>query len=108
MQRDSRQSPERQDPRVDNLLSHMREDICGELLAINDYYTHAREAELLGLDKAAMLLRQIMASEKEHLAHHIRLLIETDAEQADVLARVFGASPIGPASGPRVRPSDEG
>lgn len=94
MQRDSRSFQERQDPRIDPLLAHIREDICSELLAINDYNLHAREADLLGLDSVATVLRQILADEKEHLARHIRTLIETDPEQADVLARVFGAPPI--------------
>lgn len=99
MPKDSRSYLDRMDPRMDGLLAHLREDICGELLAINDYTTHTREADLLGLDNVAATMRQILASEKEHLAYHVRLLIENDPEQADMLARVFGAPPIGPSVG---------
>lgn len=99
MPKDSRSHQDTLDPRTEGLLAHIREDICGELLAINDYAVHTREAELLGLDTMASTMRQILASEKEHLAYHIRLLIENDPDQADMLARVFGAPPLDAAVG---------
>lgn len=92
MAKETRSALEKPDPRIEGLLARVREDICGELLAINDYSLHAREADLLGMDKMAVVLRQILCGEKEHLAHHIKLLLENDPEQADILAKVLGAA----------------
>jgi len=59
-------------------LRNLREDIRGELSAINDYQDHIDLAED---DEVREVLAHIRDEEKEHVAELVRLLRKLDPEQ---------------------------
>lgn len=60
------------------VLKMLREDIRGELCAINQYQEHIESA---GDKKIKKLLEHIILDEKEHLAELTKLLIHLDKNQ---------------------------
>ena len=61
-------------------LKNLREDLIGELGAINQYQEHIDETENEGIKK---VLGHIRDDEKEHVAELTKLLQEIDADQKD-------------------------
>ncbi|MCD6358889.1 MAG: hypothetical protein J7L90_02915 [Dehalococcoidia bacterium] len=58
----------------------LREDLIGELEAINQYQDHLDDIES---DEAAKVLEHIMADEKEHVAELMKIIQEMDTQQAE-------------------------
>ena len=61
-------------------LELLREDLIGELEAINQYQDHLDDIES---DEAARVLEHIINDEKEHVAELIKIIQELDAKQAE-------------------------
>ena len=61
-------------------LSMLREDLVGELQAINQYQDHI---EALDDDEAIKVLEHIRDDEKEHVAELMKLIQRLDSTQAD-------------------------
>jgi len=61
-------------------LDMLREDLIGELQAINQYQEHI---ESLGSEEAMTLLEHIIGEEKEHVAELVKLIQKLDPVQAD-------------------------
>jgi len=59
-------------------LKFLREDLIGELEAINQYQEHIDETDN---EEIKRLLTHIMVEEKEHVAEIVRLLRKLDSEQ---------------------------
>lgn len=61
-------------------LELLREDLIGELEAINQYQEHLADIES---DEAAKVLEHIIADEKEHVAELMQIIQEMDTLQAE-------------------------
>jgi len=66
-------------------LDMLREDLVGELQAINQYQEHI---ESLGSEEAMTLLKHIIGEEKEHVAELVKLIQKLDLVQADKFKEV--------------------
>ena len=66
-------------------LDMLREDLVGELQAINQYQEHI---ESLGSEEAMTLLEHIIGEEKEHVAELVKLIQQLDLVQADKFKEV--------------------
>ena len=77
-------SPEEEDFSPEEELSMdmemLREDLVGELQAINQYQEHL---EMLGNDEAVTVLEHIVEEEKEHFAELVKLIQALDTVQAE-------------------------
>jgi rubrerythrin len=69
---------------IDDDLEMLREDLIGELQAINQYQEHI---ESLEDEEAVTTLEHIIEEEKEHAAELLRLIHTLDPVQADKLDR---------------------
>jgi len=65
-------------PEID--LEMLREDLIGELQAINQYQEHI---DTIGDEEAMEVLEHIRDDEKEHLAELTKLIQKLDATQAE-------------------------
>ena len=67
-------------------LEMLREDLMGELQAINQYQEH-----ILSLDNAEAVttLEHIIEEEKEHVAELLRLIQNLDPAQAEKFKRIL-------------------
>jgi rubrerythrin len=67
-------------------LDMLREDLIGELQAINQYQEH-----ILSLDneEAVATLEHIIEEEKEHVAELLRLIQNLDSAQAEKFKRIL-------------------
>jgi len=61
-------------------LEMLREDLVGELQAINQYQEHL---EMLGNDEAVTVLEHIVEEEKDHVAELVKLIQALDTVQAE-------------------------
>jgi len=61
-------------------LEMLREDLVGELQAINQYQEHI---ESLGNEEAITTLEHIIEEEKEHVAELVKLIQSLDLVQAE-------------------------
>jgi len=61
-------------------LELLRDDLIGELEAINQYQDHLKDIER---DEAAKVLEHIIEDEKEHVAELIKIIQELDTKQAE-------------------------
>ncbi len=61
-------------------LEMLREDLIGELQAINQYQEHI---DILGDEEIVTTLEHIIAEEKEHVAELVKLIKELDSVQAE-------------------------
>lgn len=75
-----------------NLLEMLREDLIGELQAINQYEQHAR---MTSYPPAQRLFQEIANDEKHHVAELLRMIAQFDRVQAEELRKVFMSSPYG-------------
>ena len=66
-------------------LDLLREDLVGELQAINQYQEHI---ESLGSEEAAATLEHIIEEEKEHVAELVKLIQSLDPVQANKFREV--------------------
>jgi len=73
---------ERDDEQLDieDDLEMLREDLVGELQAINQYQEHI---ESLESEEAMTILEHIIEEEKEHVAELLRLIQNLDPVQAE-------------------------
>lgn len=62
------------------ILKNLREDLIGELEAINQYQEHLDEA---GVEEVKQTLSHIIADEKEHIAELIKILRKLDKVQKE-------------------------
>lgn len=69
---------------VENDLEMIREDLIGELQAINQYHQHI---ESLESEEAAVTLEHIIEEEKEHVAELLKLISLLDPVQAEKLSK---------------------
>jgi rubrerythrin len=69
---------------VETDLEMIREDLIGELQAINQYQQHI---ESLENEEAATILEHIIEEEKEHVAELLKVLSVLDPLQAEKLSR---------------------
>jgi rubrerythrin len=69
---------------VENDLEMIREDLIGELQAINQYQQHI---ESLENEEATTILEHIIEEEKEHVAELLKVLSVLDPLQAEKLSR---------------------
>lgn len=69
---------------VENDLEMIREDLIGELQAINQYQQHI---ESLENEEVVTILEHIIEEEKEHVAELLKVLSVLDPIQADKLSR---------------------
>ena len=65
-------------------LEMLREDLVGELRAINQYQEHI---ESLESEEAAAALEHIIEEEKEHVAELLKLISLLDPVQAEKLSK---------------------
>jgi len=65
---------------VEDALVMLREDLVGELQAINQYQDHL---ESLESEEALATLEHIIADEKEHVAELVKLIQALDPVQAE-------------------------
>jgi rubrerythrin len=65
---------------IEDDLEMLREDLIGELQAINQYQQHI---ESLESEEAVTTLEHIIADEKEHVAELTKLIQNLDPVQAD-------------------------
>jgi len=65
---------------VEDDLAMLRDDLVGELQAINQYQEHL---ESLDSDEALATLEHIIADEKEHVAELVKLIQALDPVQAE-------------------------
>jgi len=61
-------------------LALLREDLMGELEAINQYQDHLADIES---DEAAKVLEHIVNDEREHVAELMKIISELDPKQAE-------------------------
>jgi rubrerythrin len=69
---------------VETDLEMIREDLIGELQAINQYQQHIENLEN---EEAATILEHIIEEEKEHVAELLKVLSVLDPLQAEKLNR---------------------
>jgi rubrerythrin len=69
-----------------NLLEMLREDLIGELQAINQYERHAR---MTTYRPASELFQEIADDEKHHVAELMAMIARFDPKQAEELRRFF-------------------
>jgi len=67
-------------------LEILREDLIGELQAINQYQEHILDLEN---EEAVNTLEHIIEEEKEHVAELLRLIRNLDPAQAEKLKRIL-------------------
>jgi len=67
-------------------LDMLREDLIGELQAINQYQEHILSLEN---EEAATTLEHIIEEEKEHVAELLRLIQNLDPTQAEKFKRIL-------------------
>jgi rubrerythrin len=67
-------------------LDMLREDLIGELQAINQYQEHILDLEN---EEAMNTLEHIVEEEKEHVAELLRLIQNLDPSQAEKLKRIL-------------------
>jgi rubrerythrin len=65
---------------IEDALVMLREDLVGELQAINQYQEHL---ESLESEEALATLEHIIADEKEHVAELVKLIQALDPVQAE-------------------------
>ena len=65
---------------IEDDLEMLREDLVGELQAINQYQDHI---ESLESEEAATTLEHIIEDEKEHVAELVKLIQNLDPVQAE-------------------------
>ncbi|HHW18983.1 MAG TPA: rubrerythrin [Firmicutes bacterium] len=68
------------------LLEMLREDLIGELQAINQYERHAR---MTSYAPARQLFQEIADDEKHHVAELLRMIAQLDRVQAEELRKAF-------------------
>ena len=66
-------------------LDMLREDLIGELQAINQYQEHILDLEN---EEAVNTLEHIVEEEKEHVAELLRLIQKLDPAQAEKFKRI--------------------
>jgi len=71
-------------PDVENDVEMIREDLIGELQAINQYHQHIESMES---EEAATILEHIIEEEKEHVAELLKLISLLDPVQAEKLSK---------------------
>lgn len=69
---------------VENDLEMIREDLIGELQAINQYQQHI---ESLENEEVVATLERIIEEEKEHVAELLKILSVLDPVQAEKLSK---------------------
>lgn len=69
---------------VENDLEMIREDLIGELQAINQYQQHI---ESLENEEVVTILEHVIEEEKEHVAELLKVLSVLDPIQAEKLSR---------------------
>jgi len=67
-------------------LDMLREDLIGELQAINQYQEHVLDLEN---EEAVNTLEHIIEEEKEHVAELLRLIQNLDPAQAEKFKRIL-------------------
>jgi len=67
-------------------LEMLREDLIGELQAINQYQEHVLDLEN---EEAVNTLEHIIEEEKEHVAELLRLIQNLDPAQAEKFKRIL-------------------
>ncbi len=67
-------------------LDMLREDLIGELEAINQYQDHILN---LGNEEAVTALERIIEKEKEHVAELLKLIHNLDPVQADKFKEIL-------------------
>jgi rubrerythrin len=67
-------------------LDMLREDLIGELQAINQYQEHILDLEN---EEAATTLEHIIEEEKEHVAELLRLIQNLDPAQAEKFKKIL-------------------
>jgi rubrerythrin len=67
-------------------LEMLREDLVGELQAINQYHEHI---SVLENEEAVTTLEHIVAEEKEHVAELLKLIQNLDPVQADKFKEIL-------------------
>jgi len=67
-------------------LDMLREDLIGELQAINQYQEHVLDLEN---EEAVNTLEHIIEEEKEHVAELLRLIQNLDPVQAEKFKRIL-------------------
>ena len=67
-------------------LDMLREDLIGELQAINQYQEHILDLEN---EEAVNTLEHIIEEEKEHVAELLRLIQNLDPAQAEKFKRIL-------------------
>ena len=67
-------------------LEILREDLIGELQAINQYQEHILDLEN---EEAATTLEHIIEEEKEHVAELLRLIRNLDPAQAEKFKKIL-------------------
>jgi rubrerythrin len=68
------------------LLEMLREDLIGELQAINQYERHAR---MTHNSQARQLFLEIADDEKHHVAELMRMITQLDRRQAEEMRKVL-------------------
>lgn len=68
------------------VLEMLREDLIGELQAINQYERHARTTSYA---PARQLFQEIADDEKHHVAELLRMIAQLDRVQAEELRKAF-------------------
>jgi len=71
---------------VEDDLEMLREDLIGELQAINQYQEHI---ESLENEEAVAILKHIIEEEKEHVAELVKLIQNIDSVQAEKLKEIL-------------------
>jgi len=67
-------------------LEMLREDLIGELQAINQYQEHI---ESLENEEAVAILKHIIEEEKEHVAELVKLIQNIDSVQAEKFKEIL-------------------
>ena len=71
---------------VQDDLAMLRDDLIGELQAINQYHEHILDLEN---EEAVNTLQHIVEEEKEHVAELLRLIQNLDPDQAEKFKRIL-------------------
>ena len=71
---------------IEDDLEMLREDLIGELQAINQYQEHI---ESLEGEEAVAVLEHIIEEEKEHLAELVKLIQNLDPVQAEKFKEIL-------------------
>lgn len=71
---------------IDDDLEMLREDLIGELQAINQYQEHIESMEN---EEAVTTLEHIIEEEKEHVAELLRLIQQLDPVQAEKFKNIL-------------------